>query len=142
MEIYSWTKSFFTFCSHSNVNQTHAVSEFSKGITILFLFIMSNYSLNLERNFGVNLNFTWWSYKTHDCKRNLSLVTLNGNQIVCSWNKDIISRVFCQNSNHFSCSKVREFPRILTNSTWNYFLISLVAIWLSILIRHTSHQNT
>ena len=48
---------FFKFCSHSNVNQTHAVSEFSKGITVLFLFTMSNYSLILARSFSVNLKF-------------------------------------------------------------------------------------
>ena len=56
---------------------------------------VTNYLLILARNFSVNFEFHLWNYKkalvtfdakfkskTHDCRRNLSAMILEGNQIV------------------------------------------------------------
>ena len=43
------TNVFLKYCCHSNINQTHAVSEFSKGITILVLFIMSKHVIICDK---------------------------------------------------------------------------------------------
>ena len=80
--------------------------------------------------------------ETHDYERNLSPMILKGNQMVYSWNQEIISLAFCQNSNNFPSLKAREIIRILTKRKWNYFLISLVTIWLHIQIMYYSLSIT
>ena len=50
-------------------------------------------------------------------------------RLPCRWERDF---AFCQNSDNFPRLKAREIIRILKNRAWNYFLISLVAIWLHI----------
>ena len=54
--------------------------------------------------------------------------------MVFSWNEEIISLAFCQNSDNFPRLKAQEIIGILTKCAWNCFLISLVAIWLHVLI--------
>ena len=45
----------------------------------------------------------------------------------------LLKLAFCPNPNNFPRLKAREIIRIWTKRAWNYFLISLVTIWLPIL---------
>ena len=89
---------------------------------------------NLEMILPDQLDKVLEGFYNYSCERNLSPTTLKGNQMVFSCNPKIISLAFCQNSDNFPRLKAREIIRILTKRARNYFLISLVAIWLHILI--------
>jgi len=58
--------------------------------------------------FGAKFLDTINKSKAHDCKRNLSPTILKGNQMVYSWNKEIISLMFYLNSNNFRRLKARK----------------------------------
>ena len=62
------------------------------------------------------------------------LFKLIANQMVCSWNLEIILLAFCLKSTYFPRLKALEIIWFWTNRAWNYSLISLVTIWIPILI--------
>ena len=69
-------------------------------------------------------------------------VQLQWYTMVYSWNWEIISLTFRQNSNNITRLKAWEIIRILTRRAWNYFLIWLVTIWLTVHITSTIVLNS